>query len=203
MKRAYRLGPAPLAPDLRPALLSAFDAVARVQGRRRRSANALRVALVLIALVQLAVVIPTLLFGHDREAPVHVAHEMGSFELAVALGFLAAAARPSRAQGMAWLTAAASAVLVMTAAIDLSTSATTITDEAPHLLVILGTVFLVALGRVTTGPSPHRASTSGPDRPSLRPLLSRTRRTLPVVPARPHTPPKPAAHRPAARAAAC
>ena len=43
---------------------------------------------------------PALILGSDREAPLHVAHEMGAFDMAFAIGFLVVAWQPERARGM-------------------------------------------------------------------------------------------------------
>ena len=95
--------------------------------------TAARLGLVVVAVAQLAVCVPVLLFGHDRSAPLHVAHEMGSFEVAIAIGFLVAARRPGRAMGMLSLMGAAAGLLVVTATLDLVAGRTDLSDEAPHL----------------------------------------------------------------------
>ncbi len=57
-----------------------------------------RGGLALVAAAQFAATVPVLLFGHDHVAPMHVTHELGSFDLALAVGFLIAAVRPARAR---------------------------------------------------------------------------------------------------------
>ncbi len=118
-----------------------------------------RLGLVVVAVAQLAVCVPVLLFGHDRSAPVHVAHEMGSFEVAVAIGFLVAARRPGRAMGMLSLMGAAAGLLVLTATLDLVAGRTGLSDEAPHLLVVAGWLLLRWLATVAppTWERPHTA----------------------------------------------
>ncbi len=116
---------------------------------RPDSTAAMRVGLVAVAGIQLAVCVPVLLFGHDRSAPLHVAHEMGSFEVAIAVGFLVAAYRPARAAGMVSLVGAAAALLVVTAALDLAANRTDLSDEAPHLIVVVGFLLLWRLAVVT------------------------------------------------------
>ena len=146
--RAMRLRPAAPAPALPRELL---DRVAAAPSGRwwKSLAGLTRVALVLMALAQIAVAWPMLLAASYREAPVHVAHEMGSFELALAIGFLVAAWRPSRAIGMRSLVAAAAGLLVVTAAIDLLSGRTTLGDEAPHLLAVVGWLLLRELATLT------------------------------------------------------
>jgi hypothetical protein len=136
-------------------------------GRHRlpREVTLTRAALVVVALAQLAwVTLPALVLGSDHDAPIHVSHEMGSFDLALAVGFLVAAWRPARAQGMRALVGAAALLLVMTAIIDLAAGRTTLSDEAPHLLAVAGWLLVRHLASLTP---------SGADDPgvSLRSLL--------------------------------
>jgi predicted anti-sigma-YlaC factor YlaD len=154
LRARTRVAALPLVPDARVALLAGFDAA-----RRRRTSTwgpaTVRLALLVVAAVQLVVTVPVLLLGHDREAPVHVAHEMGSFELAVALGVMVAVWRPIWAGGMAWVVAGASILLSVTAAADLASGTTTWSDEAPHLLVIVAAVLLILLARQNEQRQPH------------------------------------------------
>ena len=50
-----------------------------------------------------------LLFGHDHDAGVHAAHELGSFDLALAIAFAVGAVRPKLSAGLAWPCAIAAA----------------------------------------------------------------------------------------------
>lgn len=111
-----------------------------------------RLALVLVAIGQIAVTVPALVFGSDHDAPIHVAHEMGAFDLALAAGFLVAAWRPSRARGMSAIVGAAAFVLVLTAVIDLAAGRTSPGDEAPHLLAVAGWLLLRRLCAFTPAP---------------------------------------------------
>jgi len=97
-----------------------------------------RLGLVAIAIAQIVLTLPALIFGSDHDAPLHVAHEMGSFGMALAFGFLVVAWQPARARGMHLLVGAAALLLIVTACIDLVAGRTTLTDEAPHLLVLAG-----------------------------------------------------------------
>ena len=102
----------------------------------------------IVACTQLALSVPMLVFGQDHSAPLHVAHEMGSFDLAVAVGFLVAVRRPGRAMGMASLVGAAACLLVLTALVDLMAGRTSLADEAPHLLVVVGWLLLRRLASI-------------------------------------------------------
>jgi predicted anti-sigma-YlaC factor YlaD len=119
-------------------------------GRRRRRAVALaRLGLIAVAAGQLMLTVPMLLFGHDHSAPAHVAHEMGAFDAALAAGFLVAAWRPVRALGMRALVGVASALLVVTAVIDMAAGRTSAADEAPHLLAVAGWLLICYLAART------------------------------------------------------
>lgn len=121
-----------------------------------RSVWAPRLGLVLLALVQLIVTVPMLVFGADGSAPVHVAHEMGSFDAAIAVGFLVVAWQPSRAPGMSTIVGAAALLLVLTAVIDLSDGRTHLSDEAPHLLAVVGWLLLRRVAAHASPGSPSR-----------------------------------------------
>jgi predicted anti-sigma-YlaC factor YlaD len=130
------------------------EVVAAVNGRakpRRRPGlvTVARVALAGVAAGQLALTVPCLLFGRDHSAPEHVAHELGAFGAAQAVGFLVAAWRPGRAVGIRALVGVAAVLLLVTAAVDLAAGRTSVGDEAPHLLAIVGWLLVRYLAAVT------------------------------------------------------
>jgi predicted anti-sigma-YlaC factor YlaD len=134
--RQTRLALAQPAPAPSASLLAAVAAE-----RRRHRLSPLtgaRLGLVAVALAQIVVTLPPLILGSDREAPIHVAHEMGSFDLALAIGFLVAAWQPARARGMHILVGAVALLLVGTAMVDLIAGRTSPADELPHLLAVAG-----------------------------------------------------------------
>jgi predicted anti-sigma-YlaC factor YlaD len=104
-----------------------------------------RLGLIVVAVAQLAIAVPVLVFGEEHSAPVHVAHEMGSFDLALAIGFLAVAWRPERARGMRPLVGAIAFLLMITALSDLIGGRTSLGDEAPHLLTVIAWLLLVCV----------------------------------------------------------
>jgi predicted anti-sigma-YlaC factor YlaD len=167
--RRLRLVPAKAVPPPAAGLLAA----ASIGARRRRVPRAItltRVALVAVALAQLLwVTLPALVLGTDHAAPIHVSHEMGSFDMALAVGFLVAAWMPARAQGMRALVGAAALLLVVTALIDLAGGRTTFSDEAPHLLAVAGWLFLRQLAALMPAGADDRAV-------ALRALLRRRTR---------------------------
>ena len=181
--RRVRLAAADPAPRRTSEVTAAIEA--RFGRRSRaRSAVAYRAGLVAVAIGELAIAVPDLLFGSDRGAPVHVAHEMGSLEVALGIGFLVAAWRPGRALGMRMLIGAAAGLLVATAVIDLAMGRTTLLDEAPHLLTVAGWLLIRRVAFLTppTVAEPAPAWRRGV---GLRALPGRLRRQFPVSPAHP------------------
>lgn len=146
--RRARLVPARPAQSTGEALLAATLA-ADQRTRWRRSIVFTRAMLVAVAVAQVAVTVPALVFGSDRGVPIHVAHEMGSFDIALAVGFLVAAWRPARAHGMRALVGVAALLLIVTAVIDLLGGHTTLPGEAPHLLALAGWILLSRLTTLT------------------------------------------------------
>ena len=107
--------------------------------------STLRLGLVAVAIAQLALAVPGLIYGTDEGAPVHIAHEVGVWDLALAIGFLFAAWRPLRAVGMLPFAAALSAGLILTAAIDVTHGHAVALTETTHLLELVGTALLYLL----------------------------------------------------------
>ena len=137
--RRVRLGGAFLDHDLTPAVLAAVP-VAHDRGRLRLARRGLLIAL---ALAQLAIAVPMLFLGHDHDAGVHAAHELGSFNLALAIAFAVGAVRPKLSAGLAWPCGIAAGGLVTTAIIDLIGGQAIGADEAQHLVALAGAALLV------------------------------------------------------------
>jgi predicted anti-sigma-YlaC factor YlaD len=129
-------------PDLSAQVLEA----ARVQRHRPDPwITSLRLGLVAVAIAQLALAVPTLIYGSDEGAPVHIAHEVGAWDLALAVGFLFAAWRPLRAIGMLPFAAVLSAGLILTAIVDVAHGRAIALTETTHLLELIGTALLYLL----------------------------------------------------------
>jgi predicted anti-sigma-YlaC factor YlaD len=147
--RRARIALAPTAPAAPEALLTAVGAPAH--NRAWPGVDALtqaRLGLVAVAILQLVVTVPPLILGSDRTAPIHIAHEMGAFDMALAIGFLAAAWRPAHAKGMHVLVGAAALLLIGTAVIDIAAGRTTPAAETPHLLAIAGWILLRLIAKM-------------------------------------------------------
>jgi predicted anti-sigma-YlaC factor YlaD len=151
--RRARLGGSFLDHDLTPRVLAAVPPVP--SGRRQQLVQ--RAGLIAVALAQLAITVPLLILGHDHDAGTHAAHELGSFDLALAIAFVVGAIRPALSAGLAWPCCIAAAGLTGTAIIDLIAGQTLGADEAQHLIAVAGAALLFWQARTVpawiTGPS--------------------------------------------------
>jgi predicted anti-sigma-YlaC factor YlaD len=107
----------------------------------------LRVGLAVVALVQIGVALPALLLGDDAGLPVHTARHLGSFAVALGVGFLVAAWRPSRIAGLLPVAAALVACLVVTSAFDVAVGRAAPTGELSHATELVGLAALWLLWR--------------------------------------------------------
>lgn len=155
-------------PDLVARVLTSVRAAEARTAARRRRALATRSALALIAAVQLALSVPGLVLGHDHTAPIHVAHEVGSFEAALALGLLLAARWPRLATGMLPLVATITGLLLLTAGSDVAAGRTTAAIEWPHLLDLAGLLLMLRLAMAAGGWPGVRLPRSIPTQPAGR-----------------------------------
>lgn len=145
--RATRVTPAEAMPDHTEAILAAATARGLLSPDPGSSRFRWRVGLALVAVLQLVLAGPSLLFGEGAGAPVHVAHELGSWDVALAVGFLFAAWRPARAWGMLPLVTALVACLVVTTGVDLAEGHAELAREAVHALEVVGLGVLWGLAR--------------------------------------------------------
>jgi predicted anti-sigma-YlaC factor YlaD len=171
LHRTSRLAPAPEVPDLTPAILAAIGdepvpalrsgtEPALRSGTEPASADTqlvLRWILAALALVQIGVAVPALLLGSDAGLPVHTARHLGSFDIAIAVGFLFAAWRPSRIPGLLPVVAALVACLVGSSLLDVFAGNTGALGEAHHTtdFVGLAVLWLLSRGIATHGATPR------------------------------------------------
>jgi predicted anti-sigma-YlaC factor YlaD len=141
LTRAER-GSLPAAADLTSFVL---EQARREPHRPDRWTTMLRLGLVGVAMIQLGLAVPGLIFGTDEGAPIHIAHEVGAWDLALAIGFVFAAWRPLRAIGLLPFAAALSGGLVLTAVIDVVHGRAAALTETTHILELVGTVLLYLL----------------------------------------------------------
>jgi predicted anti-sigma-YlaC factor YlaD len=182
--RLIRVAPAVPVPDLAPAVLAALPAAGPV--RRGLLAGA-RAALVVVAFLQALLAWSGALTGQDDMATGHVAHEVGAWNLALAVAFLAAATRPRTADALIAPVGVFVAVLAVVAASDAAGGDLALGRLLGHLLVATGFGLLVTVSRTAPpqfGPPPAvRSRPRGlPDRPDPAPELGPDLDLAPVTP---------------------
>jgi predicted anti-sigma-YlaC factor YlaD len=138
LTRSVRVASADPIPDLTPAILAA---IGQEPAPSRLDPTALRWGLAAVALVQFVMAISTLLFGTNGMTG-HLTRDVGSFDLALAVGFVYAAWRPFRAYGMLPIVGALVACLAVTTTVDLTEGRAGAGAEAAHLLDLIGLAFL-------------------------------------------------------------
>jgi predicted anti-sigma-YlaC factor YlaD len=153
--RALRVRPAEPVPDLTTSILAA-TAPLRPQPVREWA----RYALLAVAATQLVLAVPALLFGEDPGASIHVARELGSFDVAIAVGLLWAAWQPRRAAGLLPLAAALAGAMILTGLLDVLGDDAPVLGEAHHVLDLLGLGLLWALAHPGPRPEPARTGTA-------------------------------------------
>ena len=140
-----QLGEAPTQPDLRPEVLATLLQGASEPRRALLSLGEWRVVLALVAVVQLIVAWPGVL-ASDGHATGHMAHELTTWDVGLAVGFLVLAVLPSRAWGALPLAAVMVVALVGTSVADLLSGHALLGREAVHALEVagLGCVWVLA-----------------------------------------------------------
>jgi predicted anti-sigma-YlaC factor YlaD len=154
LTRAVRVAAAETPPDLAPAIMAAVNQELAASSSRF-DPQALRSGLIALAAVQMVLALPVLLLGRDAGAPVHIAREVGSFDFALAVGFLFVGWRPARAYGMLPLVAALVLCLGVSTAVDLVRGTATLLGESAHLLDLMGLASVWELARMDSPPRPH------------------------------------------------
>ncbi|MBV9097206.1 MAG: zf-HC2 domain-containing protein [Frankiaceae bacterium] len=167
LHRRVRVSSAQALPDLTERVTAAVANDAAIRRRLWRQWQGTRALLAVVALVEVVMAVPVLLLGHDAAAPVHVAHELGSFDLAIAIGMLLAAYRPRLASGMVPIVAIIALLLLLTAGSDVALGRTQLSDEMPHLLDVGGFLLLWRLAKVSGGSGDDDAGWAAP--PGVQP----------------------------------
>ena len=141
--RLARLAPAEPIPDLAAVVVAAL-----VPSRsRRRLVSAARTGLVVVAFLQALLAWSGALTGRDPMVTGHVAHEVGAWNLALAVAFLAAATRPRTAEALLAPVGVFVAVLAVSAVSDAVAGDLRGSRLAAHLLVAVGFGLLVPVAR--------------------------------------------------------
>lgn len=144
--RQARIAPAPPVPDLTADILAALppSPMTAAAVRSRVLGTALRLALLAIGVAQAGLAWPALQRGAGAmSARVHMAHETGAWNLAVAVAFLAVAAAPQLAAGALPFLASFSVLLGALTLSDLDAGWVHVERAVLHVLLFVG-VGLVA-----------------------------------------------------------
>jgi predicted anti-sigma-YlaC factor YlaD len=164
LTRRTRLSAAPAVPDLTARVLSALPAVlpgARAAARARLADTALRLVLGAVAVAQAALAWPALASGAAAmSAPVHMAHETGAWNAALAVAFAAVALAPRWAPGSLPFLGAFGALLLAATVRDLAAGAVHTDRAVSHVLVLVGVAVVALLAWRRRRSAPDRASVS-------------------------------------------
>ena len=136
LTRAVRLRPAATGVDLTERILS------RSRPPRLGRGGWLRPALAWIGIVIAVQSVGPLVFGELDGTPTHVARHVGASAIALAIGLLYAAWRPTRAFGLLPFVAALFGATVVATVLDTATGDRSATAEAVHLAELVGMVLL-------------------------------------------------------------
>ena len=105
-------------------------------GAAARSRTKARIALGLSGVIQLALSIPPLLFGHGES--LHMAREMGSWYAALAIGLIVAAWQPRRAEGLLPMCGVLAVLMLNSGAFDALNGHSHLFTNVQHLLSMMG-----------------------------------------------------------------
>lgn len=157
MSRSLRMGSAVGGPDLTASVLEAAAEAGLLtepapERHHRNRLTLWRVALALVALGQLCIGLSQLLgmgtHSHGgADGGGHLFNESTAWNLALGIGFAAAAAWPRTARGLTPAACAFLLVLFSFSVADLVAGTTTATRVASHALVLVGTVLLFLVDR--------------------------------------------------------
>jgi len=168
--RRARVAPAETTPDLTAAVLGQLagprPGAARA-ARERLVGTGLRLALLVVGAVQAGLAWTPLAHGLGAmSAPPHVAHETGAWGMALAVAFLAVAARPRLAAGALPLLVSFVSVLSVVTVSDLVAGLVDADRALGHLLLVVGLALVAVVA--WRGRAGRRAavlvSTAGPER---------------------------------------
>jgi predicted anti-sigma-YlaC factor YlaD len=136
LTRSLRLRPAPTENDL------AARVLARSRPPRLGRGGWLRPALAWVGIVIAIQSVRPLVFGDIDGAPTHIARHVGASALALAIGLLYAAWRPTRAFGLLPFVGALFAATLLATVLDTASGARSALAETVHIAEIVGMVLL-------------------------------------------------------------
>jgi predicted anti-sigma-YlaC factor YlaD len=144
--RRVRLVTAPAVPDLTTRVLEALPRQlpgTAAAARARLVESALRLALLAVGVAQAGIAWPSLATGTGAmSAPLHMAHETGAWNLALAAAFLAVAAAPRLAAGALPFLGTFATLLSVVTVRDLASGHVHVDRAVVHLLLIAGVLLV-------------------------------------------------------------
>jgi predicted anti-sigma-YlaC factor YlaD len=162
LTRRSRLSAAPDLPDLTAQVLAALPAVlpgARAAARARLVDTAVRVLLGAVAVAQAGLAWPALMSGTAAmSAPVHMAHETGAWNAALAVAFAAVALAPRWAAGSLPFLGTFTVFLLATTVRDLAAGHVDADRAVTHLLLLAGVVLVALVTWRRRAPAAGRAA---------------------------------------------
>ncbi|HEX7094978.1 MAG TPA: zf-HC2 domain-containing protein [Acidimicrobiales bacterium] len=162
MRRAARLTPAPVMPNLsrRVARLSAIADRASAWGAARLLLAAVAIEIAVLSL-------PALVLGEQADTSTHEARHLGAFGVAYAVALMVVVVRPARARSILPVAAVLAGALFITAVVDIAQGRAPLSGEALHIPEVLS-VALVWLLATPAGRRRPAARSATPPRPELR-----------------------------------
>jgi predicted anti-sigma-YlaC factor YlaD len=144
LQRWLRLRPAESVPDLTPAILARIGPTE--PGLRRGAQREVRIALAVLAGLVAVLPLPAPLLAEEAGAPLHLARELGAFQVALAVGLLLVAWQPQRRVQLLPVLAVLSVCPAVIAVLDVAGGRTPASAEGHHLVQLagLGLVWLLA-----------------------------------------------------------
>ena len=155
LHRGARVAEADPVPDLTAPIMKAIHDSEPVRAERRHHDErvvGLRWCLAIVGVVQLALAVPALVLGDDAGIPAHLARHLGSFSVALAVGFLLVAWRPERAAALLPVVGVLALCLLASSVLDVAEGRTVIGSEMSHAPELIGllAVWLLARGHAET-----------------------------------------------------
>jgi predicted anti-sigma-YlaC factor YlaD len=144
LQRWLRLRPAEPVPDLTPAILARIGPTE--PGPRQGAQREIRIALAVLAGLVAVLPLPAPLLGEEAGAPLHLARELGAFQVALAVGLLLVAWQPRRRVQLLPVLAVLSVCPAVIAVLDVAVGRTPASAEGHHLVQLagVGLVWLLA-----------------------------------------------------------
>ena len=144
LQRRVRVRSADLVPDLSSSILE------KAHPPRPGRGEWVRYSLVVVALTQLVIALPDLL-SVSSDQSVHDSRHFGAMAVALSLGLLYTAQRPTRAYGVLPIVAALAMTMIGAATVDVIRGSAVLLSESVHVLEMIGFLLVWMLAGMPTG----------------------------------------------------